>query len=243
LEGTCDGAGDEFAYYRNDITNISSDTYTKYLIRYKTSEASSGLGAKVVLNFTAGNQTILSTSFSTTWTTASGDITAGTTIDSIDIYADDNPDTVASGTYQVYYDFILLYKNNFSMPHIHREHLMLPETGVNIKIPGRTGNVFQHLGADSPRIVLESDMDNWETWGSSPAYGQYFYEFWMLSYTDLWQWYTSDLINCKVCNPRIEIFKDRGLRTQRGWRMTMDLYSLIGGQESVWGTALEWLGL
>jgi len=36
IEGTPTSSGDEYVSYRKNITNISSDIYPKFLIRYKT---------------------------------------------------------------------------------------------------------------------------------------------------------------------------------------------------------------
>jgi len=52
LHITCKAVADEWVYTETDIADkISSSTYTKFLVRYKTSESSNGCGAKVVLVF------------------------------------------------------------------------------------------------------------------------------------------------------------------------------------------------
>jgi len=110
-----EAATDEYVYYEKDISNISSDTYTRFLLRWKTSASSLGAKAKVILVFTSGSQTILDGSYSTSWQVTSGDITSGKTIDKIQVYADDDG---TDGTFYVYYHFVLLHKDTFTLPNV-----------------------------------------------------------------------------------------------------------------------------
>jgi hypothetical protein len=231
-------AGNKTYYWDNDNDiDISMTTYDLAVFRYKTSDSS--IKAEIVLEFDdATTQTLLAETSSTTWTWGTAVPTTGKTLDHVRFHAD-------QATGHVYYDFILFCKGQFTFPAVSmREHLLLPESGVNLKIPGRVGNLFQNLGPDSPVITLEGDMEQWQTWnvGGTPTYGEPFYYIWQDSRSEPFQWFTSDLINCKVCNPRMEIWKEAGSKTQRKFRIVFHKYSKTSGDDTDWG-GLAWMGL
>lgn len=201
ISGTCDDIGEEYVSYQKDFTNISSDIYKKILIRWKTSVSSNGLGAMAILVFTGGsNQYVLGASapeFSTEWTVTVADITAGKTIDKIGIFADDNPDSVDSGTYSVYYDFILLCKENFVFPNVgYGLDVTLPPRYAIIPIPRRVGDITQNLGSELTTVRASCDLDigdNWkrpqnDTPKTDTVNGQVFYEIAHNTSTEPWQW-------------------------------------------------------
>jgi len=163
LEGVCDSSYDEYVYYLKDIPNISSNVYTTYLVRWKTSVASNGLGAKVRLIFTSGNQDIIGATapeFSTSWKLSSGTITAGKTIDQIAIFADDYPDTIATGTYQVYIDFIMLCKGLFTFPNTQFGSEFNPPPRCSLTpIPSRISDLTQNLGSPSATWTASCNLD------------------------------------------------------------------------------------
>lgn len=232
LTGVCDSSSDEFVMYEKDITNISTDVYTKFLARWKTSAASNGLGAKIIIVFTSGNQTILGASapeFSTTWQVTSGTLTAGKTIDKIQFYADDNPNSVASGTYQVYYDFLLLHKDTFTFPNFTDLTVDFPKKVARLAIPGREGDILQDLGMGSAEIVLSGDIMSGKSWGSPD--GEYFY---YIVRDDPWQWFSSDVINCKVVVERPRLAQVASSGHQRTWELRMLQYSLSDLGLSTW---------
>ncbi len=70
IVGTASAAS-QSTYFEYDLTNLNPGLYDYALVRYKTSEASTGLGAKVTLVFSDGSgQSVLDTTFSTAWATA-----------------------------------------------------------------------------------------------------------------------------------------------------------------------------
>lgn len=252
--------------------NFSTTTYPKFLCRYKTSADSSGAAAKVVLAFTGydnaksvdtnisdGNaQEILTNSYSTTWTTATGDITAGETIDHVLMFAECDT-TTANGTYYVYYDFVLIHKGTFTFPYWHDIHYDLPYKTVELDIPGRDGGILQKLGMKSPIITIEGMMDTSDTgdrWKDAPStlslgvrslYGNRLYEIMRGmtgDYREPWNWLTSDLVNGKVIpdvNP-FRISQQRDLKEQRKYTLRFKQYSLSSLGEADWD-ALEWAGM
>ena len=204
LQGTCDDAGDEYFYVEYDMTNISSDVYTKYLVRWKTSASSNGLGAQVVLIFTVGDQYIVGSvapEFSTDWTVSSGTITSGKTIDKIRLYANDEPNTVTAGTYQVNYDFCLLHKDTFTFPNVaFGLDFTPPPRYATIPISSRVGDITQNLGSESATVRASCDLDidndtnDWKrpqgtlTPKDDYVNGEVFMEIAHRSYTEPWQW-------------------------------------------------------
>lgn len=252
-----DGAGDEYAFYsypdEAGATNLSLSTltYTKALIRWRTSVASNGAGARVVAVFSdASEQELLGTNipqFNQKWTVTTTTLTASKTIDHIRLYADDYPDGAASnGTSLVYFDFVLICKGIFSLPFISDVEEI--ELGNNIdygKIPGRQGNRTQYLGANSPTIKLAGTMNTNSSWGT-PA-GQYLIDIWRNAHTEKWQWLASDMINCKVSSPKLNIKKVAGSRTQRLWTYEMRKFDQSSGDEALWtispNNLTGWLGI
>jgi len=235
------GATDEYVYYYldNDIS-LSSDIYTTYLVRYKTSESANGAKAKVELYFSDhSTQTILPSSYSTRWKTVSGTITSGKTIENIRLYADDDG---TDGTFYVYYDFILLCEGIFSFPYVHSiDPLHLSNRYADLAIPGRGGDIPQYLGMKSPFIKLSGDMEE-GTWGGSKIeFGEFLYRIFHENYNDPWQWFTSDLINCKVTPRDFYISQKHDSNAHRVWNLVLAMYSASSGAESTWNS-LQWFG-
>lgn len=202
VTGTCQSSGDEYFYAERDITNISSDTYTKYLVRWRTSVASAGLGAQVVLIFTDGSQNIVGATnpeFSTLWTISTGTITAGKTIDKIRLYGNDYPNSVASGAFWVDYDFVMLYKDNFTLPNVADFNFTPPPTYANIPIPGRVGNITQNLGSESATVQIGCDLDIGD-WTRAGDYinGEVFADIAHNTYSEPWQWLDTGTQQFKV---------------------------------------------
>jgi len=247
LEGTCNDAGDEFCYVENTTPSFTTTSYNKYVLRYKTSVAEEGLSAYALIEFDdATTQTILASgTFSTRWAYTSGTITASKTVDKIRLYAQDNPNSVDSGTYQVWYDFILLCENIFTFPKVHQDgrtgglELRVEPRYADIEIPGRVGDISQYLGMSSPSITLSGDMGSGIGWGT--PYGKNLYEVALEACTDPCQWFTSDLVNCKV-TPRPLVIEEVPGKTKRVWSWELRHHSLSRGSESTWNDR-QWLGL
>jgi len=170
IEGTPDSAADEYVYYTGNLQSFDSDIYTKYLLRWKTSASGNALGARAKITFTSGEQWILGESapqFSTTFKVATGTITAGKTMTSLQVWADDYPDSVASGTSQVYFDFALLYPPVFTLPNVAGGmKLHLPPRKAFLAPPGRDVDITQHLGTKSAVVNISCDLDQ-GTWKRS----------------------------------------------------------------------------
>lgn len=237
-----DGPGtDEHCYYEYDLNpNIMSNTFTKFLLRYKTSEGSAGAQAKAELVFTAGTQTILDESYSTTWKVVAGDITPAKTIDKVRFYADDELNVTPNGTYYVWYDFMLLHKGTFTFPFVNGSIFLTgPKESVEIAILCKDAGNIQHLGMESPRILIEGTMDTNVSWGTPD--GEYLY--YILRDHDVWQWLTSDLINCKVVVDQegLRLGYDKNVAAQRIWTLPLKLYSQSSLGEVTWGEK-QWFG-
>jgi len=171
LTGTCDSVNDEYAYYINDITNSSTDVYTKYWIRWRTTDSSgvgissNGLGLLAYFTFTSGNQCIVGGAteipqFSSDWTVTSGTITPGKIIDSIRIEANDYPNSIASGTYIVWIDYILLCQGEFTLPNtMHGLDFNAPPKYANIPIPSRITDITQTLGTEPATVTASYSVD------------------------------------------------------------------------------------
>jgi len=246
------GAGvDEYCYYSypseaaGDLDFASND-YPLFLIHYKTSGSatSPGAQAKAELVFDdASTQEVLPACYSTTWAVAATEITSGKTIDHVRLYADD---VGTDGTFYVWYDFALMCLGQFDLPFVDRIlRVPMRKKMAVIEIPGRDGDIEQDLGMNSPRIRLEGTMDaNTTTWGS--PYGSILYTNLRGSYGgyhDPWQWFTSDIINCKVkiAPEGFVIAQDKTVKAQRTWSLDLILHSLSSLDEAAWDS-LQWAG-
>jgi len=163
ITGTCDAAADEWYYRKHDATDFSSTTYNKWMSRYKTSVGSNGLGAVLKVKYgDASYESLLGSNpvFSTDWTVATGTLTSGKTVDEILIYADDYPDSIAAGAFSVYFDFIMFYKDAFTLPNVAGGmNIDFPPREAIIPIPGRDTNLKQHLGTEDALINIICDLD------------------------------------------------------------------------------------
>jgi len=231
-----DGETDEYCYYEYDITNVSTTVYPKALVRWKTSDASEVI-AKVHFDYTSGTDLTynLGSSTDVTWTAI--DLPTGKTIDKVRFYADDNG---VDGTYYVYYDFLLIHKGTFTLPFFHDAELEMQNRDADLPIPGRVGSHTQYLGMDSPIIRVTGEMDTNTDWGTPD--GQRLYQIYLERHNDPWQWFTSDLVNCKVTPRKFNISQRSDTATQRVWTADFKHYSLSGGDTSEWSD-LEWLGV
>lgn len=244
IAGTCDNVADEKVYYEKDITNFSTNTYKKYMIRWYTEVASNGVGLKVQVQYDdLTTKYILPTSGADTpqfsadnrWQLTTGSFETGKTVHKVRIWADDDPDTIDSGTYKVYVDFILFYVDDFTFPyHSGPETLQIETKDIVIPIPGRVGGIRQSLGMKSPILVLQGNMDSNTGWGTAPL-GARFYEIMFEGYREPWQWFTSDLITCKMAINRFTIKKDPASRKKRLWELELQKFDTYCGSEDwVW---------
>ena len=237
LGATFDDSGNEFAVWDYDITNISSDTYSKIIVRWKTSVSSNGGGARVQLQFSdATTQYIVGETnpeFSTTWKVTTATITSGKTIDKIRVWIDDYPDSVASGTDYVYIDFIMICKGIFTFPQCDEVSMDLTNVYADLTAPTRVGDITQYLAMNSPIIRLTGKIDvDTSNWGS--PYGEYLYYIWREACSDPWQWFTSDLINCKVTPRTFHISQNSDSKALRVWSCELRKYDKSSGAETTW---------
>lgn len=184
-------AGNKSVYYEYDIPTylgpISSDKYSKFLVRYMTSNTS--IRAKIVLVFTSGTQTVMAETSNVNWTIFSETITPGKAIDMIRIYA-----TQAKGN--VYFDFISINKGTFSFPDFKRIRINPKPKLAVIAIPSSDTDIIQHLGRANTEIFIDVEMKSGETWGGSKlTYGEYLMQ---VLYDRYFQWLTTDQGNFKV---------------------------------------------
>jgi len=247
LAGTA-SAADKYTYWEYDFTDIATSFSSKWLVRYKTSVASVGLGAKVevVYKTPAGTEVLFGTTplFSNEWTTIAGTIVnagGATLIDKIRFYA--VSDAACSGAV-VWYDFALLHEATFIFPFFKNVRLETPRKDVEIDIPGRDGGILQKLGLKSPIIILSGSMQHGEdTWGGSDyLYGEYLLR--VIRDSDPWQWFTSDVINCKVAPADEPFFIEQTSDSdgaQRVWGLRFKQCSLSDLGDATWD-GRQWYG-
>lgn len=248
--GTATGAG-ESTYWVYDITDIPQSTYKKFLVRWKTSASSNGIGAKVVLDFStdlSDTQTILDTGFNTSFQVASGDITTGKTMKRVLFYG--VSDAACTAEY-AYYDFLLLHKGTFTFPYVHDIHPVFDNRYVDIAIPGRLGDITQYLGAPSPSIRLTGKLDIGDAGSPTYAWGhpalEYLYRIWQEAHSDPWQWFSTGgltdddrIINCKVTLRKLDFTEHK--EATRDWTLDLKHYSLSSGDETT-SADMQWIGI
>jgi hypothetical protein len=173
--------GSKDGYYRNNTDlSLSSTVYTECRYRYKVSGASV---AKIVLEFSSGEQAILASGTSTTWVSAAVTITSGKTINRIRIHN-------MNGVGHVYVDFILIYKGDFPIPNSAYGAVVTPEARIAyLEPPGALGSNSQLLGNKSSEATLDCDLDigTWKRAGDV-ADGEVFFDIVHNSASEPWQW-------------------------------------------------------
>ncbi len=144
--------------------SLSSTVYTKIRYRYICSAA--GMMARIVLvfstwdyadteavNLAAGKgQVILAAGHATTYTVATVTITTAKTIDHVRLYVGD-----AVG--HVYYEFIQIYKADFTFPNVETLGFTPSARNILIPFPSRVTDVTQNLGASSAPVEMTCNLD------------------------------------------------------------------------------------
>jgi hypothetical protein len=182
IEATNSG-GNKVGYYRNTANlGLSSTAYTKIRGRYKCSNGS--VKAKVVIEFgDASGQIVLAAVNSTTWKVFSAAITTGLTIDHIWLECNE-----AVG--HVYYDFIMIYKGDFTLPNTRfSRHFEVPMRNPKQDPPGMFGAITQNLGSELASVEILADLDQ-GTWTrtADTMPGQVFLDIAQGSDDEDWQW-------------------------------------------------------
>ncbi len=135
-------------------------------------------------NLAAGNgQLILNDGVSLTWKSAAVALNAGKLIDHIRLYCNN-----AVG--HVYFDFVLIYKGDFTLPNTKYGLSFKPPCRVaENEAPGASGDELQNLGSKSAIVDIGCDLDM-GTWivGSDTMPGQVFLDIAHNSATEDFQW-------------------------------------------------------
>ena len=202
-------AGNKLCYYSypseatNHTTNltIATTTYTKIRWRYICGDAS--VKARIDLVFSdASTQTVLVATNNVGWTVGSATITTAKTLDHIRVYA-----TAATGT--VYYDFIQVYKGDFTFPNIVGINGNFNPRLVKTAIPGKGGSDTQGLGTEDAEfdvtcdLSISNDTNDWmrpqgNLTKTDYKDGQVFWEIVHRSYNDPWVWIDTESEQLKV---------------------------------------------
>lgn len=215
IEGTCTDGNDENTRFVYNFTDFDGDTYNNFLIRWKTGVGELGLGARAVAVFTVGHQDLLGTDaaddtprFSTEWTVTSGTLAAGKTVASIQLYADDYPNTVAAGTFNVYFDYVLFYGNNFTLPNVAYGLLMdFPPRESLLRQWNRDTDITAHGGSESALINIGCDLDqgDWKRDGDEID-GEVFLDILHNRTNEPWQWLDTGSHQFKVTvHPKFDL--------------------------------------
>ena len=240
IEGTCDSSANEYVTYEKDINNISTTTYPQYAVRWKTSEASNGLQAQIWFSYTDASWESITLGYSTAWKTSTGTLTTGKTLDKIVIIANDYPNTIDSGTYQVWFDFIIVCQGIFQFPFFESVEMNWENLYAFLSPIRRVGNITQYMGAESPTITVTGTMDSntsWQDTNGKP--GDFLYYVFHRASDDLFQWFESDVINCKVVPVRFKIGQYHDIDDIRRYEAVFRFYTVADLNEDTFGT-FEW---
>jgi len=206
----CDNVADEYAYYDYTFSSsLSSSVFKRCLVRWKTNVANNGVGLKVALHYTndgGGYDYVVGSAsapaFSNRWTVTNCTLPSDRTYDSIRITVDDSPDTIASGTYYVYLDFILIVQGTFSFPNVkYGMEVTLPPRYAFLKPPGYGGDIVQSMGSNRAIVTCSCDLDEGD-WTLSTGYttkaGEVFWDIAQNTYRQPWQWLSTGTEQFKV---------------------------------------------
>ena len=196
----------EYVVYQKQIaTNFSSTTYPNYLVRWKTSDTTTGVGAilKVMYDDDATTETLVGPSpqFSDTWTVSSGTLDSGNTIKHLQIIADDSPDTTSDGVeHYVYVDYFFFYGNEFSFPHLDADNIEMPFPLRQpiLGIPSKGGDITQNLGTENNVIRirgLDLTKGDWLRDSNDKLDGELFLDMVHNSASEPWQWLKTGPLN------------------------------------------------
>jgi len=251
---TCSsGTVGQYVYYHKAFTNQASAVYTHYVIRWKT-DTSATFGAMAFIYFSDNSvQSIVGTpvdtrygtlaaglaaatpEFSTAWHVHSGTVLTGYNIARLVLVAKATGTTASE---HVYFDFAYCCKVAFTFPSVSGKiHFEMNNRYGDIGIPPRIGNQDQYLGMESPDLDLDGKIDvNTVGWGT--PYGEPFMLIMQEASADPFQWFTSDMVNCKV-TPR-KLILDQDGTALRTWQFILKQHSRSGGQLATWNDLQYW---
>jgi hypothetical protein len=226
LTATAAGAGN-YAFWEQAVSgSLSSTTYTKCLVRWKTSVAAAGIGCVVCVFMTDGtrdyvvgsgaqNFTGVTPEFSTSYDVHAKALTTAKTIQRVEVAAYGT----AAATGYVYVEFILLHEGTFTFPNCgHGLSFTPPPRYAVIPIPNRGGDVTQNLGSESAEVTCSCDLDygclalvsgnvvdDWkrpqgvaDASKTDSVRGQVFYQIAHKSSSEPWQWLDTGTEQFKV---------------------------------------------
>lgn len=221
LKGYTDTVDNEWVKYLGNITDFSADDYPYWVLRYRTNEASDGLGLVAKVEYDdASLETLVGATapqFSIDWTVVSGTLKngSGKDVSKISFRADDHPDSTATTTTDtVEIDFLLFCKGVFTFPSINTlssggsagVKVDLPSRNAFLEPPGRMGDITQGLGAKNAQVRIWGEMSDAAGWkGAQNVPGEVFYELSHGLSSEPWQWFTSDLGSFKVSLDRVSL--------------------------------------
>ena len=211
-------------YEYDHTTTASTTTLSKILCRFKTSVSSAGVKAGLKVTFTDASTQTIDLGFSTTWKTTATTLTLSKTIDKVALVVTASGWT--AGTFYVYFDFYLACKGVFTFPYVHGNvDVEMPINDANLRASQRVGNITQLLGADSVPIMVTGEMDAETDWkGTNNIIGEIFYDIAQNAYTEAFQWFTSDVVSCKVRPVNIHLSQMGGTNAQRVYTVSLREY-------------------
>lgn len=192
---------------------INTDINPTFMIRYKTSVASAGLGLAVqAVYHTAGVQWIMGTDvapkYSTTWKVETFTLLPGDVLDHIILCAFNEIDATAN---YIRVEFLTACQGVFTWPFAGGVRLEGFNNYARLKPVGKVGNTTQYLGADDSPLRVWGDIDTtgvdalgvpvinsgwhgrWTTHDAETFYQILHYASW-----EPWVWFTSDVASLKV---------------------------------------------
>jgi hypothetical protein len=190
--------------------DISTVTYPKALIRYRTIPTGT-YKASIVAEFSdASTQTLVTDTAVTDWTLANVTLTTAKTLDHLYIYGKND-----EGEVQV--DFILVCKGQFTFPQYTKLSWSMRNRYNNTEVPSRLGRRKSWTGADETVIVIDGDIDDGRDGWKRPVgttsktdvlAAQVLNEIHHNASTEIWQYFTSDRANLKVVMENLDITED-----------------------------------
>jgi len=223
-----------------------SDFYSSYVtIRFRTSVAIAGMGAYAVIVYDDADTQNIDLGYSTDWKTTTTVLDHSTkAVSKIRLYA--YKETVTNGdgatTYYVYYDYTLFHASTFTFPHVNSVLPNISNKIAQLEIPGRDGDILQHLGMKTAEITVNVSIIEGETWRSANTEPDFNYLLIGMS-SDTWSYFTNSrpLIRCQVMYKGFTF----GTNDADG-HMTLNLhflvyklgsYSLFSDYSWIWGKA------
>lgn len=174
-------------------------TYTKLLVRWKTSVAAAGVKAGVIITYTDLTTETTDLGYSTLWKLTSITPNVAKTIHKV-AFTVTSDVGAGSGTFYCYWDFFLIAKGTFTFPNCAGglEFAPPPKNALLI-IPDRITDITQKLGTECATVNIGCDLDI-GTWTRAGDYidGEVFVDISHNSKTEVWQWLDTDSEQFKV---------------------------------------------